>query len=75
MTRPRRYLDRREADIILALFRHLDGSQTCDETDLLPGLRSLHATAAAVAGALPLDEDVLLDTLAQVAQHHMDGGR
>ena len=65
-----------EADTVLALLRHLDGSQVLDETDLLPDLLTLHASAACdVAGALPLDEDTLLDTLAEVAQRHADAGR
>jgi len=63
-----------EADTVLALLRHLDGSQVLDEQDFLPDLLTLHEHAAAASrgGALPLDEDTLLDTLAEVAQLHAD---
>jgi len=65
-----------EASTILALLNHLTGAQTLDEQDLLADLRALHQSAAAAfrGGALPLDDDALLDTLTQVAQRHADAG-
>lgn len=66
-------MNAREADTVLALLRHLDGSHIFDETDLVTSLIELHASAACdVAGALPLDEDTLLDTLAHVGERHTD---
>ena len=63
-----------EANTVLALLRHLDGSHIFDETDLVTNLLDLHASAATAVpdGALPLDEDVLLDTLAHVGERHTD---
>jgi len=62
-----------EADVVLALLRHLDGSQVLDEQDFLPDLLALYADAACdVVGAPPLNEETLLDTLAEVAQRHAD---
>jgi hypothetical protein len=65
-----------EADTILALLHHLDGSQLLDEIDLTADLVTLHTRAAGAfrGGALPLDEDTLCDTLTQVAQRHADAG-
>lgn len=63
-----------EADTVLALLRHLDGSQVLDETDLLPDVLRLSERAANVLFEcnIIIDEDVLLDTLGQVAQRHAD---
>jgi len=63
-----------DADTILALLRHLDGSQVLDETDLLPDVLRLGERAANTLFECNtiIDEDALLDTLGQVAQRHAD---
>lgn len=63
-----------DAQTVLMLLQHLDGSHMADPDALLPRLLALHASAAAAfrSGALPLDEDALLDVLGEVAQRHAD---
>ena len=69
-------MNAREAESVLSLLRHLDGSQIVEADDLIRDALALHASAACdVAGALPLDEDTLFDTLAEVGQRHADAGR
>jgi hypothetical protein len=67
----------REAEKVLALLKHLDGSQIVEADDLTRDALSLHASAAAAfrSGSLPLDEDTLFDTLGEVGQRHCDAGR
>jgi hypothetical protein len=67
----------RESDAVLALLSHLDGSQIVEADDLMVDAQTLYASAAATRlhGALPLDEDTLFDTLAEVGQRHADAGR
>lgn len=62
MVRP---INHREAEATLALLRHLDGSDVQDAETLMDDVRVLHTAAAAVprGGALPLDEEVILDVL------------
>jgi len=65
----------REANSVLDLLRHLDGSQQLDPTDLIVDVEALaDAARVALGGALPVDLDVLLDTLGQVEQRFSDGG-
>ena len=66
----------REAEAVLALLKHLDGSQIVEADDLTRDALSLHASAAAAfrGGALPLDEDRLQDALAEVGQRYADAG-
>ena len=63
-----------EADTVLALVRHLDGSQVLDETDLLPDVLRLaeRATNVLFECNVTIDEDTLLSTLGEVAQSHAD---
>ena len=69
-------MNRREAEVILALLHHLDGSHVLDEADFLPAVEALHASAAAAfrGGSLPLDLDTIEDVLSQVAQRFSDAG-
>lgn len=63
-----------EASTVLALLAHLTGAQELDEAALLGELEALHAAAARVVPALPLDTESLLWVLAVVAQRHADAG-
>lgn len=64
-----------EGDTVLALLRHLDGSQVLDETDLVPELVILYQQVShSTRPVPPLDEDVLLSTLGEVAQRFADAG-
>jgi hypothetical protein len=68
----------REAESIVRLLRHLDGTQVLDEVDLYErDITYLQAFARKALGGLPvpLDDDQLVDTLAEVAQRHADAGR
>lgn len=64
----------REAEIVLALLRHLDASQQLDPTDLIVDIEWLaDAAGVALGGALPVDLDVILQTLGEVEQRFSDG--
>jgi hypothetical protein len=63
-----------EADAVMAVLTHLDGSHIYDESDLMVDVDMLHAAAGVALGQrLPLDEDAVLVTLAEVGQRHADG--
>jgi len=63
-----------EANTVVALLRHLDGSQVLDETDLASDLLTLAESAANTLFecSVKIDDQALVDTLAQVAQRHAD---
>lgn len=65
----------RESQAILALLRHLDGSQIVEADDLMDDVAVLYAGASWPGVSLPLDLDLLQDTLAEVGQRHCDAGR
>jgi hypothetical protein len=69
-------LNHRQAEALLALLHHLDGSQVVDEQDLLLDVSLLFEAASGVprSGSLPLDMDIIEDVLGEVAQRHADGG-
>lgn len=54
-----------EAEAMLTLLQHLDGSRIADPEQVMDDVRVLHAAAGAIphGGALPLDEDTILETL------------
>jgi len=62
----------REAQAVLALLHHLDGSQIVEADDLIKDAEYLAKTSS---GPIVFDEDTLFDTLAEVGQHHADAGR
>jgi len=62
-----------ESNTVIALLRHLDGSQVLDETDLSADLLTLAERAfKTLECAVTIDDQALVDTLAQVAQRHAD---
>lgn len=69
-------MNRQDAEAVLTLLHHLDGSREATEETLVADLLTLHASAAAAfrGGALPLDDEALLWTLSEVAQRHADAG-
>ncbi len=68
-------MSNREAQAVLALLRHLDGSQIVEADDLMKDVEVLYAGASWPNVSLPLDTDILFDTLAEVGQRHADAGR
>jgi len=66
-----------EANDVLGLLRHLDGSQIVEADDLLPDVLRLGERAANILFEcnVIIDEDTLFDTLAEVGQRHADAGR
>lgn len=62
-----------ESNTVIALLRHLDGSQVLDETDLSSDLLTLAERAfKTLECSVTIDDQALVDTLAQVAQRHAD---
>lgn len=66
-------MNHREASSVLALLHHLDGSAVQDPELLMIDVQAMFEAARPSNGALPLDLDVLEDTLGQVAQRFSDG--
>lgn len=63
-----------EASTVLALLAHLDGSQQLDPTDLIVDIEALaDAAGVALGGCLPVDLDVILQTLGEIEQRFSDG--
>ena len=62
-----------ESNTVIALLRHLDGSQVLDETDLSSDLLVLAERAfKTLECSVTIDDQALTDTLAEVAQRHED---
>jgi hypothetical protein len=62
-----------ESNTVIALLRHLDGSQVLDETDLASNLLTLAERAfKTLECSVSIDDQALVDTLSQVAQRHAD---
>jgi len=68
-------LSDRSAKTLDALLRHLDGSQIVEADDLIEDVATLAREASLPGGCLPLDMELLQDTLAEVGQRHADAGR
>jgi hypothetical protein len=68
-------MSNRAAQAVLALLRHLDGSQIVEADDLMDDVAVLWSEASWPAVSLPLDLDILQDTFAEVGQRHADAGR
>lgn len=68
-------ISNRAAQAVLALLRHLDGSQIVEADDLMNDVDVLYAEASWPGVSLPIDRDTLQDTLAEVGQRHADAGR
>jgi len=68
-------MSNRAAQAVDALLRHLDGSQIVEADDLMEDVDVLYSEASWPGVSLPLDRDLLFDTLAEVGQRHADAGR
>jgi hypothetical protein len=65
----------REAQAVLALLHHLDGSQIVEADDLMKDADVLYLGASLHGPHVSVDADTLFDTLAEVGQRHCDAGR
>lgn len=68
-------MSNRAAQAVDALLRHLDGSQIVEADDLMKDVDVLYAEASVAVRSLPIDRDLLFDTLSEVGQRHCDAGR
>ena len=68
-------MNAREAQAVLALLHHLDGSQIVEADDLIKDADVLYLGASLQGPHVSVDEDILFDTLAEVGQRHADAGR
>ena len=68
-------MNAREAQAVLALLHHLDGSQIVEADDLIKDADVLYLGASLQGPHVSVDEDILFDTLAEVGQRHCDAGR
>lgn len=66
-------MNAREANSVLAILRHLDGSEVTLAEELLDDVQLLaDAAGVALGGVLPVDLDTIADTLTEVARWHED---
>jgi hypothetical protein len=69
-------MNHREAESLLALLKHLDGSAVQDPDHLMLDVQLLFEAAKDVprSGSLPLDLQAIEDVLGQIAQRYADAG-